>query len=99
MGHYWLIIEIDAYKMQYIYCIAGNLGGFLIGELAILWKIAKLKSANILFYALLYYAEVLAIAKFKLRQCILMTGSPNLMLTKVSCYAVIASDSHIHACI
>ena len=34
------------------------------------------------------YAEALAIAKFKIHQCILMTGSPNLMLAKVSCYTV-----------
>ena len=39
-----------------------------------------------LFHTLLLYAEALVIAKFKIRQCILMTDSPNLMLTKVSHY-------------
>ena len=37
---------------------------------------------------LLHYAEVLTITKFKLRQCIMKTDSPNLMLTKVSRYTV-----------
>ena len=36
-----------------------------------------------IFHTLLHYAEVLVIAKFKIRQYILMTDSPNLMLAKV----------------
>ena len=43
----------------------------------------------ILFHALSHYVEALTVAKFKNFQCILMTGLPNLMLTKVSCYAVL----------
>ena len=35
------------------------------------------------YYFILLYAEALAITKFKIRQCILMTDSPNLMLAKV----------------
>ena len=35
------------------------------------------------------YAEGLTITKFKIRQCILMTDSPNLMLNKVSHYTVV----------
>ena len=41
-----------------------------------------------LFHTLLHYAEVLVIAKFNIRQCILMTDSSNLMLAKVSRYTV-----------
>ena len=35
-----------------------------------------------------WIGEFLSIAKFKIRQCICMTDSPNLMLTKVSRYTV-----------
>ena len=35
------------------------------------------------------YAEALAITKFNIRQCILMTDSPNLMFAKVSRYIVV----------
>ena len=39
-------------------------------------------------HTLSLYAEALVIAKFKTRQCILMTDSPNLMLAEVSRYTV-----------
>ena len=42
--------------------------------------------------------EALAIAKFKIRQCILMTDSPNLMLAKVSRYMVLYSLSITATC-
>ena len=48
----------------------------------------QIKNPPIIFHTLLHYVEVLAIAKFKVRQCILMTDSPNLMFTKVSRYTV-----------
>ena len=43
--------------------------------------------------------EVLAIAKFKIHQCILLTVLPNLMLAKVSHYAVVYCILlHVHVC-
>ena len=48
-------------------------------------KIALLKNLPI---AILHYAEALTITKFKICQWILVAGSPNLMLAKVSCYTV-----------
>ena len=50
-------------------------------------KNAKFKPP-ILFHILSLYAEEHAIAKLKICLFILMTDSPNLMLTKVSCYTV-----------
>ena len=41
-----------------------------------------------LVHTLSHYGEALAIAKFKVHQCILMTDSPVLMLAKVSRYMV-----------
>ena len=55
----------------------------------ILQKIAKIKNLPIIFHTLSHYAEVLAVAKFKIRQYILMTDSPNLMLAKASRYTVV----------
>ena len=60
----------------------------------LIWRIGnfaenrQIKNTPILFHTLPHYAEALAIAKFKIRQCILMTDSPNLMLAKVSRYTV-----------
>ena len=54
----------------------------------ILRKFAKFKTRQYLLHALLHYAEVPAIAKFKIPPYILMTDSPNLMLIKVSHYTV-----------
>ena len=57
----------------------------------LIWRIGdfvgsrQILNLPILYFTILsLYAEALAIAKFKLHQCILMTDSPNLMLTKVS---------------
>ena len=74
-----------------LYRITGNFGE--IFNLAIWWfcgKLPNLKSANIISYtiAISLYAQALAIAKFKICQCILMTDLPNLMLTKVFHYTV-----------
>ena len=41
-----------------------------------------------LLHTLPHYAEALTIAKFKIRQYIQMTYSPNLMFAKVSRYTV-----------
>ena len=60
----------------------------------LIWRIGdfadnrQIKNPPILFHTLLHYAEALAITKFKIRQRILMTDLPNLMLAKVSCYTV-----------
>ena len=63
----------------------------------LIWRIGdfaenhQIKNPPILCHTLSLYAEGLAIAKFKICQCILMTDSPNLMLTKVSHYMVYLS--------
>ena len=62
--------------------------------LSLIWRIGdfvenrQIKNPPILFHTLSLYTEALAIAKFKIHQYILMTDSPNLMLTKVSHYTV-----------
>ena len=82
-------LYVDAVK----YRIAGNFG--VVFNLAN-WRFCRnspnLKPATI-FHTLLHYAEALAIAKFKVCQCILMTDSPNLMLAKVSRYTVFGNTS------
>ena len=70
------------------YCIAGNFGKvFNLANWRFCGKSPNLKPANIISYTV-DYAEALAIAKFKIHQCILKTDSPNLMLAKVSRYTV-----------
>ena len=61
---------------------------FLIWQIGDFAENRQIKNPPILFHTLSHYAEALAIAKFKIRQCIVMTDSPNLMLTKVSRYTV-----------
>ena len=73
-----------------IYHIAENFGEiFNLANWRFSAKLPNLKPINkLLFHTLSLYVEVLAIAKFKIHQCIPMTDSPNLMLAKVSCYTV-----------
>ena len=61
---------------------------FLIWRIGDFAENRQIKNPPVLFHTLSHYVE--AIAKFKIRQCILMTDSPNLMLAKVSRYTVYA---------
>ena len=67
------------------YRIMGNFGEvfYLVN-----WRNRQIKNLLILFHTLSHYVEALAIAKFKIRQYIRTTDSPNLMLAKVSRYTV-----------
>ena len=66
---------------MYVYCIAGN-----FGELASLRKIAKFKARQISRDSVIRMRSVSVVAKFKTRQYVLKTDSPNLMLAKFSRY-------------
>ena len=62
----------------------------IVWQIGNLRKIAKLKICQHYFmhYHTMWKCSCI-IAKFNIRQCILMTGLLNFMLTKVSCYTVV----------
>ena len=71
---------------------------FLIRQIGNFTENCQISNLPILFIILSYYAEALTIAKFKIRQYnILMTDSPNLMLTKVSRYVVAGFIAYLTA--
>ena len=67
-----------------------TLAGFLIWRIGDFAENCLIKNPPILSHTLSHYAEALAITKFKIHQCILMTDLPNLMLAKVSRYMVLS---------